>query len=268
LSRKIFTINVLIALIAIGMPFTVYAGAISLSPDDVRLIGEKVFKNECSSKDELLLQWNDGEDFLSLGIGHSIWYPKGKAGPFKESFPEFISYAKASGAEIPKWLDKDPIPPCPWTTKRDFELSKSDPRRVQLKEFLMATKPIQAALIVKRLEEALPLVLNAAQGRDRENVALQFDRVASTSSGVYALADYVNFKGLGTSTSEKYKGRAWGLLQVLSGMHGKREDPDALKEFVRSANIVLTERVNSAPALRNESRWLPGWRNRINSYLE
>lgn len=53
------------------------AQAIQLSMEEIRLIGERVFENECASREESLIDWNEGEDFLSLGIGHFIWYPRG-----------------------------------------------------------------------------------------------------------------------------------------------------------------------------------------------
>ena len=35
-----------------------------------------------------------------------------------------------------------------------------------------------------------------------------------------------------------------------------------------SAKKVLTKRVRNSPPARNESRWLPGWLNRINTYVQ
>src|SRR3989338_7925466 len=77
------------------------AQGISVSQQEIQQIGERVFENECASKDENLIVWNEGEGFLSLGIGHFIWYPaKGKK-PFVGSFVKFIEYAKISGEKIP-----------------------------------------------------------------------------------------------------------------------------------------------------------------------
>jgi hypothetical protein len=244
------------------------AEGISLSQQEIQHIGERVFENECASKDENLAQWNEGEDFLSLGIGHFIWYPKGGRGIFKESFPSFLNYVKASGEGIPKWLDKDPSPSCPWNSRKNFLRNQEDPRLFELCEFLMATKPLQAVFIVKRLDEALALMLKSASEESREKITIQFRRVASTPLGIYALIDYVNFKGLGTVSFEKYHGKAWGLFQVLSEMRDEAEAPSALEEFVRAADTAFTERVNNAPKRRNEQKWLPGWQKRINSYLK
>jgi hypothetical protein len=130
----------------------------------------------------------------------------------------------------------------------------------------VTSKPLQAAFIVKRLEDALPLILKNIPEDVRGRIAMQFNRVASTRSGGYALADYVNFKGLGITPSESYQGKGWGLFQVLSEMKNENESPGAVEEFVTSADKILTTRVANAPQGRNERKWLPGWRRRINSY--
>lgn len=239
-----------------------------LSPQEIELIGEKIFKNECASKDDKLIAWNEGEDFMSLGIGHFIWYPaKGKK-TFIGSFAKFIEYAIISGEKIPAWLDKKPIPACPWWSRDSFLNAQNDRRSIELKKFLIKTKSIQAAFIIKRLEEALPLILKHVSEGSREKIAFQMNRLISTPSGAYVLADYANFKGLGITPSEYYRGKGWGLFQVLEGMRDRNEAPDAVREFVRSANIVLEDRVKNSPSGRNEKRWLPGWQKRVNSYIK
>jgi hypothetical protein len=75
--------------------------------------------------------------------------------------------------------------------------------------------------------------------------------------------DYVNFKGEGTSPTERYGGKGWGLLQVLEGMSSSGS---ALAAFAKSADRVLTRRVELSPPARGEKRWLPGWRNRVATY--
>src|SRR3989338_6199838 len=245
----------------------VRAQTIQLSTEEIRWIGERVFENECASKDECLIEWNEGEDFLSLGIGHFIWYPKGKGGPFEKSFPEFLNYAKVSGEKIPRWLDTDLSPFRPWYSRADFLNNQKDHRSLELREFLIATKLLQAAFIVERLENALPLMLKNSPKDNRERIALQFNRLISTLSGVYALADYINFKGLGITTYESYQGKGWGLLQVLSEMKEVHNESDLLKEFSVAAKKILEERVNNSPQERNEKKWLPGWQKRVNSYF-
>ncbi|MFH1857085.1 MAG: hypothetical protein ABH836_07695 [Candidatus Omnitrophota bacterium] len=240
----------------------------SLSSDEIQQIGQRVFENECSAKDKNLIVWNEGEDFLSLGIGHFIWHPANSKIIFEESFIKFIEYAKASGEKIPLWLDKKSIPACPWSSRDDFLNAQSDSRLMELKNFIIKTKTAQATFIVKRLEESLLLILKNIPEGTRDKISSQFSRVASSPSGIYALADYVNFKGLGISPAESYQGKGWGLLQVLEEMKSENEVPDALEEFTRSANMVLENRVKNSPASRNEIKWLKGWQNRVNSYIK
>jgi hypothetical protein len=78
----------------------------------------------------------------------------------------------------------------------------------------------------------------------------------------------VNFKGEGVLATERYAGQGWGLLQVLEGMSQESSGPEAVKNFAESAKKVLTTRVRNSPPARNESRWLPGWLNRINTYVQ
>ncbi|MDI6758390.1 MAG: hypothetical protein QMD94_01770 [Candidatus Omnitrophota bacterium] len=244
------------------------AQKILLSQQEIQQIGKRVFENECASKDENLIAWNEGEDFLSLGIGHFIWHPKNSKVLFEGSFIKFLEYAKTSGEKIPAWLDRKPFPACPWISRNNFLSVQNDRHLIELKDFLIKTKPLQAAFIVKRLEDALPVILKHASESNCEKISLQLDRLMSTPSGVYALADYVNFKGLGIASSEKHQGKGWGLLQVLKGMKDENEAPNTVGEFARSANAVLENRINNSPSSRNEQRWLPGWQKRVNSYLK
>lgn len=239
-----------------------------LTGTEIRKIGHKVFENECSAKDECLMQWNEGEDFLSLGIGHFIWYPAGKNGPFEESFPELIGFIEASGQEIPDWLKAAALTGCPWGSREDFLADRQSPKAVELYQFLMETKPGQADFLVKSLDESFPEILQAASASQREHIKKQYERLVQSQQGVYVLVDYLNFKGAGVLITERYNGQGWGLLQVLSGMKGEGTRLDALEEFCKTAERLLTERVNNAPPERNEQRWLKGWKKRVRSYLE
>src|SRR3954469_14525694 len=95
----------LIALLAVSSAF----GAIDLSPAEAKRIGHKIWQNECNGTISGLTSWNAGEDFASLGIGHFIWYPEGRPGPFEESFPELVTFAAAHGAKLPDFLLKRPL---------------------------------------------------------------------------------------------------------------------------------------------------------------
>ena len=134
----------------------------------------------------------------------------------------------------------------------------------QLRQFLADTVDFQTEFLIARLQSSLPKMLAEAAPANRPNIERQFERVARTPQGCYALVDYVNFKGEGVLHTERYQGQGWGLLQVLEEMPANERD--ALKEFSRAAVVVLKRRVANSPPERKEARWLPGWLNRVRSY--
>lgn len=228
-------------------------------------IGRQIWQNECGGTITGLTSWNAGENFASLGIGHFIWYPAGARGPFEESFPQFVRYTERRGAKLPELLLGRKNAACPWNSRTEFLQAESSPKMKQLRIFLRDTIDLQADFLVERLREALPKMLAAAPPGERAKIQEQFERVARSAQGCYALIDYVNFKGEGVSLTERYHGRGWGLLQVLEGTSGK-DDGTAVREFADSAANVLRERVKNSPPERHESRWLPGWLNRVATY--
>jgi hypothetical protein len=242
------------------------AQAITISHSDALKVGKRVWQNECNGTISGLTSWNQGEDFASLGIGHFIWYPKGRRGPFEESFPELVKFVSNRGAKLPTLLlNVGRGQPCPWNSRAEFLQAQSSAEMNQLRRFLADTIDLQAEFLVARLEAALPKMLAEATPVDRTNVQQQFERLTKTPQGCYALIDYVNFKGEGVLHTERYQGHGWGLLQVLEAMHGT-SDSGAPDEFAHAAKEVLTRRVQNAPADRHESRWLTGWLRRVNSY--
>ncbi len=228
-------------------------------------IGRKVWQNECSGTVAGLTSWNIGENFASLGIGHFIWYPAGMRGPFEESFPPFVRYVGQRGAKLPEQLLGRKGEACPWSSRAEFLAAGSSPRMKQLRIFLVDTIDLQADFLVERLRSALPKILAAAPDEKRGKIEEQFNRLAGSAQGCYALIDYVNFKGEGVLLTERYRGRGWGLLQVLENMSTAGNTPPEA-EFAESAARILRERVENAPPERKEQRWLPGWLNRVASY--
>ena len=251
--------------LALGVAFSSHAFAtLSLSHEEALRIGRKVWQNECGGTIAGLTSWNAGENFASLGIGHFIWYPAGQRGPFEESFPKFVRYAQRRGAKFPDLL-LGPSSLCPWSSRAEFLAAASSKPMLQLRKFLADTIDLQADFLIDRLGEALPKMAASARAADRARIEKQFNRVASTPQGLYALVDYVNFKGEGVLLTERYRGRGWGLSQVLAGM-SVESGTSPVGEFVDSAERVLRERVKNAPPQRREQRWLPGWLNRVASY--
>lgn len=232
------------------------ASAPALSQPQLQRVGQRIWQNECAGTVAGLTSWNAGEDFASLGIGHFIWYPKGKKGPFEESFPPLMTFLASRGADVPKWTRG----PCLWSNKAAFEADKNSPEQTQLRGLLSKTVGLQTEFIMLRLQRALPKMLSNT--KKPALVEANFHGLMRTPEGAFCLIDYVNFKGEGTAPTERYNGQGWGLLQVLEGM--KQPTP---AQFASSAKAVLSRRVQNAPAARKEQRWLAGWHNRCDGYL-
>jgi len=261
-GRMQFLVSLAIAIwIAIG---TRHALAITLSRSDALKIGKRIWQNECNGTIAGLTSWNEGENFASLGIGHFIWYPKGQRGPFEESFPKLVGFMTTRGVTLPVLVARAGEQPCPWSSREEFRRAQRSEEMKQLRQFLADTVDFQTEFLIARLQSSLPKMLAEAAPTNRPNIERQFERVARTPQGCYALVDYVNFKGEGVLHTERYQGQGWGLLQVLEEMPANERD--ALKEFSRAAVVVLKRRVANSPPERKEARWLPGWFNRVRSY--
>ncbi|MEM9445104.1 MAG: hypothetical protein AAGA18_07100 [Verrucomicrobiota bacterium] len=241
---------------------------ISLDDEDAMRIGKMIWKNECGGTISGLTMWNPGEEFPSLGIGHFIWYPVGYEGPFDESFPKLIAFMKEEGVEVPQWLvdQVEKKGGSPWLSRDAFEKSKDGSEMTQLRLFLKETIPVQARYTARRSEQALGKITKGLSPQRTRRVRDQFYRVAGHPHGIYALVDYVNFKGEGIRESERYAGKGWGLLQVLEEMKGEEEGLAALDAFADAAIFVLNRRIQNSDPKRGEKRWKLGWENRCNSY--
>jgi len=230
-----------------------------INKNDAASIGQKIWINEGAGKEKNLISWD--KNFASLGIGHFIWYPASIKQADEEQFPQFLEFLQQEQVELPNWLQN--TPDCPWNSHDDFYKNINSPKMLTLRQLLKDTIPLQVQFIIKRLKQALPEMMAVLPSKEKRTyVRQQFDRVAQTPMGIYALIDYVNFKGKGTSEKERYQGEGWGLLQVLENMSG--DSDNAITEFVLAADYVLKRRIKNAP--KDESHWLVGWRNRLKTY--
>jgi hypothetical protein len=220
-----------------------------LTPEQLDRVGRRIWQNECAGTVAGLTSWNGGEDFASLGIGHFIWYPSDRRGPFEESFPGLVRHLEARGVPMPAWTKGA----CVWHSKAAFEADKNGPRQTELRKILAAKVGLQTEYIMLRLQRASGSMTGAAKSR--------FAALSTTPEGMFCLIDYVNFKGEGTNSKERYRGQGWGLMQVLEDMRGG--NPAA---FAEAAKRVLSRRVANAPPARGEQRWLAGWHNRCEAY--
>ncbi|MFI5362927.1 MAG: hypothetical protein ACHQ49_13230 [Elusimicrobiota bacterium] len=237
--------------------------AVRLTDAQAEELGRRIWINEAGGKKEALVWWNDGEKFASVGIGHFIWFPADYRGPFVQTFPRVLAFMESSRT-LPDWLKGSPA--CPWPDRESFRRDADSPRVRELRDLLVETIGLQARWIANRLETALPKMAETLPPEQRPEISARFDRVAAAPNGLYALIDYLNFKGEGVSPSERYNGRGWGLLEVLQGMQGDAPGAAAVDEFSRSAERVLRERVDNSPPANNEKRWLPTWLKRVATY--
>jgi hypothetical protein len=228
-------------------------------------IGKKIWQNECAGSVSGLTTWNAGEEFPSLGIGHFIWYPAGFKGRFDESWPHFVAFARQRGATLPAVALEAHSP---WKSKAQFQADFKSQRMTALRTWLAANVALQTDYIISRSRAALPKILAAAPAGERARIEANYQKVATTSQGTYALIDYVNFKGEGTQAAEKYKGQGWGLMQVLGGMKDVPSGAAAATEFAASSKRILSRRIANSPPERGEKRWEEGWHNRCNSYAK
>lgn len=242
---------------------------IQIHPAELKRVGEQIYKNETGGKLDNIAVWNIGENFPSLGIGHFIWYKAGEPAHFEETFPSLVIFLKQNGAKLPAILKRHQT--APWKTREAFNTAKSRGELNELMEFLATTKDLQALFIYQRLQGALQKMKALSEYPDF--IEMKFYEVAGSQNGLYALIDYVNFKGEGINTAERYRNQGWGLMQVLEKMdltfagNTKAEiDASILASFRQAAEQVLTDRVNNADPSKGESRWLPGWKNRIQTY--
>ena len=245
-------------------PTATRAAGVSLTAAQKARIGQKIWHNESGGTVKGLTHWNEGEEFPSLGIGHFIWYPKGFQGRWTETFPEFIRFAKSRGVQnVPAVAG---LPDCPWNSKAAFYQDFDGTRLAGLRTWLSKTIPLQTEFIMYKSRAALPEALAAAPAGDRTRIQQNYNKVATTPQGIYALIDYVNFKGSGTNPTERYAGQGWGLMWVLREMQEVSAGSAAAVEFGNAAKRCLDRRISNSPPERGESRWRAGWHKRCEGY--
>ena len=236
-----------------------------LTDSQLSALGQQIYANECASQPACLTSWNPGEDFPSLGIGHFIWYSAGQQERFEETFPSLLHYLQQHGQPLPAWLAPALEANNPWRDRDQFLAAQQSTEMQQLRQLMSETRGLQAQFIADRFYASLPGIISGAPEEDRLHLQELVTSLANGNPpyGLYALIDYIHFKGTGTVTSERYQNQGWGLLQVLMAMP---ENEASLENFIQAAEQVLRQRVANAPAERNEARWLQGWVNRLQTY--
>lgn len=241
------------------------ANILALSSRELDKIGKKIWQNEASGREELLVFWSKNESFPSLGIGHNIWLPAGREFKFKEEFPLLCDFLKKKNVKLPDWLEKAKETGAPWQSREEFYNDRH--RRDQLRTLLTKTIGLQMQFMLERLKNRLPYIVEAAPDEEREKVINYIDILLSSSAGTYVLIDYLNFKGDGISFKEESNGERWGLLAVLLAMPEGLDKSNIIKSFVLSAaKRLLTLIDHSAPEYRRMA-FFSGWMKRLGTYL-
>lgn len=238
---------------------------LALTAEQKARVGKRIWANECGGRVAGLTSWNYGEEFPSLGIGHFIWYPKGFKGPFEEGFPLLMEFAQKRGAKPPQVALQ---PHAPWNSKAEFEANFNAPEMKALRTWLANSVGLQTDFIIARSRAALGKMKEVAPQGKADRIERNYGKVAATPNGVYALIDYVNFKGEGINPKERYNGSGWGLMWVLLEMKDVPAGQPAAREFASAAKRVLDRRIANSPADRGEDRWRQGWHNRCDGYAQ
>ena len=227
MKLKMLTSSIVLA----GLP---YCGVVAddfdhkfqLTSQELQWLGEQIYSNECNANFECLTSWNSGEDFPSLGIGHFIWFRADQQSTFEETFPQLIEFMNTKNAPVPAWLSEESDPNSPWTSRENFYANFDSRKMKELRNFLAQQKALQVEFIVLRFNQTLSqIVLDFPESVRPEIEDIIRTIISSQDSlGLYALIDYVHFKGTGLSHKERYLGHGWGLRQVLNEMLQKTSD--------------------------------------------
>lgn len=238
---------------------------LTLPQKELHAIGLKVWQNECRGTLDGLVCWNPSEEFPSLGLGHFIWYPQGANSRFEEGFPALIAFLteklKETEIKIPSWIKSKKG--FPWKTREAFLADQRGKKVQELRDLLSQTLDYQILFLFERFKGAEEKILPNLTAIQK----MHLEALKGSAQGVYALVDYVNFKGMGLSESERYRNMGWGLLQVLQNIPDDVSKEKIVEAFVTSGKQVLTRRVKNAPIHRKEDQYLNGWFKRLETYL-
>ncbi len=215
--------------------------ATDLSDDELLQIGMQIWQNQCSvwdapdtkitsSMKQGLTDWDDDSDVATIGMGQYLWYSSDATNRMQEDWPTVAQALQAKGYPIKQWV----LGECPWDTKEEFMAHFNGHKLTYLRKML-AKKPViveQTRCDAERLDAALPKILASVHVdtnlTDDQKTTLKavitkhFNEVAMTQTpvGLYALMDYVHFRGEGVLQTERIDGDiAWGLRQALTLMN-------------------------------------------------
>lgn len=189
---------------------------------------------------------------MHLGIAQNLWLPEGSNSIFQTEWPTVAQRLQELGCKIKPWM----LEGCPWSSQEAFDTDFNSKKMVWLRTHLSKKKLVlaQAFCIAERLQRAMDpsspdSLLTGLTEEQSTLVQKNFDLVVHcfNPSGIYALIDYVNFKGEGRlDGSEKFVGVSCGLLQVSLNIQTPEEvanDETIINAFVEGAKVTLNNRI-------------------------
>lgn len=234
---------------------------------DLNAIAEKIYVNDTAGNPKKLVRWNNAGNYAVLGIGHFTWYPNNsQVYKQNDTFPELLRYMQVRGVALPAWLTQRAGRGGPWKNRAEFDSAFNDQQMRELQTFLANTKNLQANFMLEQLKQARPELLSQFNTNEQALINQNYQTLMQTPEGIYALLDYMSFKGDGLNPNERYRNQGWGLAQVLLIMRPAASGPRALEAFKLAAEDILLQRIANSPIERREARYLDSWRVRLNTY--
>lgn len=185
-----------------------------------------------------------------------------------------IQFMREKNIVLPKWLNTlDPFA-APWSSREDFLKQEQTTEVVELKQFLFATQTTQTQFLILRTQHALEQIIASSPAEIRSPLKRFINELTQNTQGIYAVVDYVNFKGEGLNPNERYNHQGWGLMQVLEAAiavetaKGRADKISSIERFSLAATQILELRAKNAPNPIERTRWLDVWKKRINTYTK
>ncbi len=237
----------------------------NIRTDQVEKIARNLLYNETSCQGGYLTEWDkiSQEEFPSIGLPHTVWFPGKSKQIVDESFPRFWAFIKAKYRGTMRIPDLGPVGTegldvrAPWNSIKEF---KSDPRVAELNRFLQDPNvlKLQAEFAVRRGMESIYSILatNAMDPNKKmsqEDLCQNFKDLISSDQGLLAMVDYANWKGEGIHWHEMTDNRRvrWGLKQALEKM-GKPSSAAVVERFAAATSAALKERSSDDPIILNK----------------
>lgn len=244
-----------------GLAFLPYLN-VQLSQEEFNMIKEKANRGY-----QFEIGWEENYDGTHMDIkgyvsmGGSIWYGEKTQLNYTEDWPTIAQALQDAGVTLPQWA----LGACPWSNQEEVIAANQEGspyyNDIQALNTTLSTDPKALDVLFrfgkwKRFLTALDpnsdfsdhYIFTDATPGDAQLLADRFNAIGAVHDaaghpiGLYALMDYCNWKGEGTSVTEIHNTQHWGLQSVLRNMSAEEINSDgALQAFVDSARRTLVD---------------------------